>query len=104
MLSVGTLVVTGIVNGAILVGSVSALFNTGYGRLLLLKIALFCVMVSVATINRFRLTPRIMRSSAGGHKQDLLQLHTNCWIEVTLGSIILLIVAVLGMLPPGSNE
>jgi putative copper resistance protein D len=104
MLSVGTLLATGIVNGAILVGSVSALFGTGYGRLLLLKIAVFFVMLGVATINRFRLTPRIMHSSAVGHKQALLQLRTNCLIEVAVGAIVLLIVGVLGTLPPGANE
>ena len=53
--SVGTLTATGIVNTYYLAGSVSALLHTDYGRLLLIKIALFLAMVAVAAVNRFRL-------------------------------------------------
>ena len=42
---VATLLLTGVVNSWYLVGSVSALTGTGYGQLLLCKLALFAVMV-----------------------------------------------------------
>src|SRR5262249_56858630 len=59
LISVGLLIATGIVNGWILAGSVPALIGTGYGRLLLAKVALFFAMVAVAAVNRLRLTPRL---------------------------------------------
>jgi hypothetical protein len=52
------LLLTGAINTLLLVGSVSALLGTPYGRLLAFKIMLFAAMV-VASINRFRLAPRI---------------------------------------------
>src|SRR6202011_464385 len=50
---------TGIVNTWILVGSWHALIVTGYGQLLMLKMALFAVMLLFAAANRFWLTPRL---------------------------------------------
>jgi copper resistance protein D len=44
---------TGIVNAWILVGSWHALIVTGYGRLLILKLALFAIMLLIAAANRF---------------------------------------------------
>jgi putative copper resistance protein D len=49
--SVGTLLLTGMVNTWYLVGSVSALTESNYGRLLLIKLALFLTMVGVALFN-----------------------------------------------------
>ena len=56
LLSVGTLLATGLVNTWMLAGSLAALLETDYGRLLLPKIALFVAMVAIASINRLRLT------------------------------------------------
>ena len=55
---VATILITGLINTWNLVGSVEALLDTAYGRLLLVKIALFLAMVSVAAVNRFRLSPQ----------------------------------------------
>jgi putative copper resistance protein D len=49
VLSVGTLVVTGIGNAWYLVGDVPGLIGTAYGRLLLAKLALFAAMVTLAS-------------------------------------------------------
>ena len=61
--SVGTVLATGIVNTFELAGTVAALFGTSYGRLLLVKIALFLAMLAIAAVNRMRLTPQLV---AGG--------------------------------------
>jgi putative copper resistance protein D len=95
--AVGTLLATGIVNAAMLVGSVPALLETNYGNLLLSKITLFAVMVGVAAINRYRLTPQLPNAGA------ILQLARNTWIENGLGLIIIVIVSVLGILPPAAH-
>jgi putative copper resistance protein D len=64
VISVGLLIATGIVNGWVLAGSVPALVGTDYGRLLLVKVALFLAMVAIAAINRLRLTPRLEAAAA----------------------------------------
>jgi putative copper resistance protein D len=105
IVSVGTLLVTGIVNTFYLAGSALALFGTDYGRLLLLKVALFFAMVSIAAVNRFRLTPRLIDKTSTIATHDVLrQLRRNSLIEAATGAIILGIVAVLGTMPPGLHQ
>jgi putative copper resistance protein D len=94
LVAVGTLLATGAANTWALVGGLSALFETDYGRLLLLKIALFLAMVAIASVNRFRLTPRLPG------KDSLRRLAGNALAEIGLGLAILAIVSVLGTLPP----
>jgi putative copper resistance protein D len=101
IVSVGTLVATGIVNSWMLVGSVSALVGTNYGQLLLVKIALFFCMLAVAIINRLILTPRLMRTPSVTAQFSARQIGTNSLIEAGLGAAILLVVGVLGTLQPG---
>lgn len=102
--SVGTILATGIVNSWMLVGSVEALVSTNYGRLLLLKIVLFFVMLAIAGINRLLLTPRIIRAQGSAARNPLRQLRTNSLIETTIGAVILIIIGMLGTLPPGIQE
>ena len=102
--SVGTLLVTGIINSWYLVGSVTALTGTDYGRLLLAKIALFAIMLTFAAFNFLRLTPRIaQRESADTAARALRQLRSNATIEATVGAVVIAVVAVLGTLPPASH-
>jgi putative copper resistance protein D len=104
LVSVGTLLVTGIVNTWYLVGSVAALTGTYYGQLLLAKIALFAAMVAIAAINRLRFTPRLAGGTSTSVTQNALhQLHRNAAIEALAGAAIICIVAVLGTEPPASH-
>jgi copper resistance protein D len=105
IVSVATVLTTGIVNSWELAGSVRALFSTDYGRLLLVKIALFLVMLSVAAVNRLRFTPRLVQELNISARCDALrQLRNNSLIEASIGAIIILIVGALGTLPPGLHE
>ena len=45
--------ITGLINSVFLIGSMKALVATPYGRLLIVKVALFVAMVGLALINRF---------------------------------------------------
>jgi putative copper export protein/mono/diheme cytochrome c family protein len=99
---VATLAVTGIVNSLVLAGSLAALLGTEYGRILLLKICLFTVMLALAATNRLRLTPRLSEmpdspSQLGG----LRRLARNTQIEIGLGLTVFASVGVLGTLVPG---
>jgi putative copper resistance protein D len=97
LFAVGILLATGLVNASILVGSLPALLETIYGNLLLSKIGLFAVMVCVAAINRLNLSPRLPNADA------IRQLARNTWIETGLGLSIIVIVSVLGILPPAAH-
>jgi putative copper resistance protein D len=101
--SVGTVIATGIVNTYELTGSVAALFGSGYGRLLLVKIALFLAMLAIAAVNRSWLTPRLVAGGAAVGPA-LQQLHMNALVEAAIGALILFIVAALGTLPPGRED
>jgi putative copper resistance protein D len=103
VVSVGTVLVTGIVNTFELTGSWAALFGTVYGRLLLVKIALFLAMLAIAAVNRMRLTPQLVAGGAAAGPA-LRQLRVNALTEAVIGALILLIVAVLGTLPPGRED
>lgn len=98
IVSVAVLVATGIVNTWYLAGSVAALTGTDYGRLLLVKVALFAVMVAIAAVNRRVLTPRLVPDH---DVAALRRLRNNSLIEAAIGAVILVIVGALGTLPPG---
>lgn len=101
IVSVGTLFLTGIVNAWFLVGSLNALLVTEYGRLLMVKIGLFAVMVAFAAVNRFWLTPRLVAPAESEVRlRALRQLTRNSTIEIVLGLTIFGIVGVLGTLHP----
>jgi putative copper export protein len=105
IVSVAAILASGIVNTWHLAGTAPALIGTDYGRLLLAKVALFLLMVSVAAVNRFRLTPRLADAHGVIVSRDALrQLRRNSAIEAGAGGIILTIVAVLGTLPPGLHQ
>lgn len=98
MISVAVLLASGIVNTWYLAGNVPALIGTLYGRLLLIKIGLFLIMLTIAAVNRLRLTQRLVGIEPNA---ALAQLRRNALIESGLGLGILAIVGVLGILPPG---
>jgi putative copper resistance protein D len=99
--SVGTLLLTGIVNAWILVGSFNALLVSDYGQVLTLKICLFVFMLAFAAVNRFLLTPRLGLTAASEPQlNSLRQLARNSGIEIALGLTIYGIVGVLGTLHP----
>jgi copper resistance protein D len=101
MVSVATLIVTGLLNAWNLVGSFGGLFETDYGRVLMLKLGLFTAMLAFAGVNRFYVTPRLALSSGNPMRSDALrQLTRNSAIEVALGLAIVAIVGLLGTMHP----
>ncbi|RXH05228.1 copper resistance D family protein [Bradyrhizobium vignae] len=100
IVSVAIILLSGVVNAGILVGSLHGLVATEYGRMLTLKLAIFAVMLAFAATNRFRLTPQLASSGNEQSSIALRQLIHNSAIEIALGLGILVIVAVLGTLHP----
>jgi putative copper resistance protein D len=92
---------TGIFNAWILVGSWHALIVTGYGRLLMLKVVLFAVMLLIAAANRFWLTPRLALPAPSEPQYEAVhRLERNSMIEIALALLIFAIVGMLGTLHP----
>ncbi len=101
IVSVVALVATGAINVWILVGSFQALIVADYGRVLMLKLGVFAVMLAFAAVNRYHLTPRLSIScSEAAQSEALGQLTRNSAIETVLGLAILAIVALLGTMHP----
>jgi copper resistance protein D len=95
---VSILVVSGISNSWLLVGSIYALFSTPYGRLLLFKLTLFVILVGFGVRNRLLVKTKLLQAPA---RPDLLfQLRRNVLCEVSLGVAVIAIVACLGVTPP----
>ena len=95
--SVATLIASGGINAWILVGSFRGLVMTGYGWLLLSKLCVFVIMVGLAAVNRFHLTPRLALAPEGVALKGLTR---NVVVEIVLGVAIYGIVGVLGMQHP----
>ena len=100
---VAVIFATGIVNTWILVGSWHALIVTGYGQLLLLKVALFAVMLLFAAANRFWWMPRLALRSSEPRLDALRRLARNSMMEFVLALVIFAIVGMLGTLHPASH-
>jgi copper resistance protein D len=100
--AVGVIVLTGAANTWFLAGSIHALISTDYGHLLLIKIALFIVMLALATINRLWLTPGLTGGKPAG--DALRQLRRNTVIEIAAGATVIAVVAVLGITPPAVGD
>ena len=98
MISVATILATGVINTYETLGTLAFSLGTDYNRLLLVKVGLFLAMLVIATVNRQRLTPLL--SDEREHVRAMRQLRRNSLIETGLGLLILAIVAVLGRLPP----
>ena len=94
--AVGLLTATGLVASWCLVGSVGGLFTTAYGRVLLIKLALFAGMVSLGAANLLVLKPRL---STGG-EPTARRLGRAVAAEVVLGVGVVAVVGLLGLLEP----
>ena len=101
--SVATLILSGFVNAWILVGSFRGLVVTGYGQLLMLKLAAFAAMLALAAFNRFVLTPRLALASDDARQDAHRALSRNTLIEIALGLSIFAMVGVLGTLHPAAH-
>jgi copper transport protein len=89
------LVLTGALLAWRIVGSWRALFTSGYGQLLLVKIALVAMAVAIASYNRFRLVPRVRNSVDVHHPSSTRALARTVTAEVAALVTVLLITGFL---------
>jgi putative copper resistance protein D len=103
--SVTLLAATGFINSWFLAGSFSNLLEQTYGRWLLAKIILFCLAVAIGAVNLLRLKPRLLieNSQAQNPEATVARLQFNVQTELALGTAIVIVVAILGILPPATH-
>ena len=100
VICVTALLLSGIVNAYYLVGSVQGLIGTTYGQALLLKLALVAAMLAVATVNRWRLVPRLVTEDGSAGRR----IAHHAAIEAALGLGVIVIVAALGTMIPAAHQ
>ena len=85
----GIVVATGVFAAWIQLGSVSALWQTGYGRTLLLKLAMLTVVFGTGAYNWLKVKPALGNEVAAG------RLRRSATIELAVGAVVLAVTAVL---------
>ncbi|MBV9564012.1 MAG: copper homeostasis membrane protein CopD [Bradyrhizobium sp.] len=102
--SVATLILSGIINTWILVGSWRGLITNAYGWLLMMKLAVFAVMLMFAAVNRTVLTPGLaLPPGSEAQGRTVHRLMRNTVVEFVLGLLVLAIVGMLGTLHPAAH-
>jgi copper transport protein len=66
LVSVGAILLTGLVQAYVYVRRLDALIETGYGRAVLIKFILLMVLIGIGAYNRRRSVPRLNKIAAGG--------------------------------------
>jgi putative copper resistance protein D len=99
LLAVSIITASGLVNAWFLVGSFQALVETIYGRVLCVKLCFFAAAASLGAWNLLVHEPRM-----GTDPGALAAMRRKVWIEVALGALIVVAVAILGTLAPGSES
>jgi putative copper resistance protein D len=96
---VSLLIISGVSNSWLLLGSIHGLFTTAYGRLLMFKLALFGILVSFGARNRLAI-----KNSPGpdAGSELIIQVRRNVICEACLGGAVVAIVACLGVTPPSA--
>lgn len=97
---VATLAFTAAVQGWFLVGGISGLIGTAYGRVAMAKLILFLVLFTLAAFNRRSFTPALIGSQGFRAK---LYLRRAVGAEVLVGLTIIILAGILMELPPGMD-
>ncbi len=97
---VAVLIVTALYQGVVLSGGLAGLTGTGYGAMLLIKAALFALLIALAAINRLRLAPALT-GPTGERSRRVLGF--SIAIETVIGLAVVLAASLLASLEPGMH-
>lgn len=92
---------TAVAQVAVFMGGLPGLFGTGYGHVALLKLALFVVLLTIATLNRFVLTDRLAGAAPRAARHYM---RISIAIEMVLGALVILTAGWLASSTPGTHE
>jgi copper resistance protein D len=95
---------TGLLNSIFMVGSFRALLTSAYGQILVSKLILFFAMIGFGACNLFLLKPKIAVDlptvNVAQQKSSVHLLLRNVLWEIGLGTLVILIVGLLGITRP----
>ena len=103
LIAVAGMAFTGLLNSIFMVGSFRTLLTSAYGQILVSKLILFSAMVGFGAWNLFLLKPRIaveLPTVSLAQKSAVRLLLRNVLWEIGLGTLVILIVGLLGITPP----
>ena len=104
LIAVTVMALTGLLNSIFVVGSFRALLTSAYGQLLVSKLILFFAMIGFGGWNLFLLKPRLVIDlptvSVAQKKSAIHSLLRKVLWEMGLGTVVILIVGLLGTTPP----
>ncbi len=105
VMSVLVIALTGIIQGAGFVGSFDALFNTDYGRALLLKLSAFVVLIGFGALHQYVIAPQInaWRAQAGTQEDAARRFRVTIAVEALFGIFALAAAAAMTLLPLAST-
>ena len=92
---------TAVVQALQLIGGLGALFGTSYGRIALLKLGIFLLLLLFAIVNRVVLTGRLHDT---GRPVTARLLRTSIAIEIVLGVLVIVVAAFLASNMPATHE
>ncbi len=108
LIAVSFVALTSLIQAIALVGSVPALVGTAYGRVVLIKLLLFSLMLGFAALNRLlfvaRAFPDQKSSSIGQCSKPGSRLCHSIMAETALAGVLLLAAGSLAQLTPGVHE
>jgi copper transport protein len=94
-ISLGVVVLTGLVRGLVEVRTWHGLTSTSFGRTLLIKLVLVAGLIALGAVNRFRIVPALRAGRA-----KVASIGSTVRAELALAIPIVVAAAVLGELPP----
>jgi len=97
--SVVVLATTAFYQGLALSGGLIGLTSTSYGAVLMIKAALFALLLAIAAMNRWRLTPGLVSGKEAGRRA----LTISICIETTIGFLVVLAASALSSFEPGMH-
>jgi copper transport protein len=100
-LAFAVLLASGVIQGIVEVASVPALFDTAFGRAVLIKLVLFGALVGFGWVNRSRILPQL-RAAGGSPARAGLLLRRTLRAELGLGVAALAVTGALAGYPPST--
>lgn len=92
------LAVSALLQGLVMIGSPATLLGTAYGWTALAKLALFLLLLGLASLNRFVATPQLDHAATAEAGTRLLM--RSLLVEQICGFLVILAAALLASLPP----
>jgi mono/diheme cytochrome c family protein len=99
-LCIAGLVVSAGFQGWVLAGSIPRLLGTAYGWMILVKLALFGVLLAFAAVNRYRIAPALLRDQPVAAKRWLVR---SIAVQTGFGIATIAAAAMLSSLPPAMH-